>query len=151
MLTHPLNFRVVAKTSLELLYLPIYSLNILQLLNQYISQSNVKTLTEVACETHMKFKKPHNPKNLKHNRKKKEERQTNLGLKNREQRERRQNYVIKIKKNKKIKACFDSLSKIFWLMFGSITKTQLILATYQKHLFLISSLDSLLAFATLVI
>ena len=57
MLTHPLNFRVVAKTSLELLYLPIYSLNIkvvaktppkilyrpiyylslLQLLNPYIS------------------------------------------------------------------------------------------------------------------
>ena len=41
------------------------------------------------------------------------------------------------------KACFDSLFKIFWLMFRLITKTQLILATHQKHLFLISSLDSL--------
>ena len=51
----------------------------------------------------------------------------------------------------KKKACFDSVLKIFWLMFGSITKTQLILATHQKHLFLIFSLDNLLAFATLVI
>ena len=53
--------------------------------------------------------------------------------------------------DKKKKACFDSVLKIFWLMFGSITKTQLILATHQKHLFLIFSLDNLLAFATLVI
>ena len=71
---HPLNFQPPAKTLLELLYQPIYSLKYYTYLsNQYFNQSNVKTLTEWACEMHLFFVKTNSIKHRKH-RKKREER-----------------------------------------------------------------------------
>ena len=58
MSTHPLNFRVVVITPLELLFWPIYSFNFTHLPNHYLCKFAVKILTENTREMHVMLKIP---------------------------------------------------------------------------------------------
>ena len=83
---HLLNFQLLTKTPLQLLYWLIYSLNYTYLSNQHTSYSPLKTQTEYACVPHVNFKITYyqglnwvrGERNLQHNR----ERETRSNQKN---------------------------------------------------------------------